>query len=62
MDVYGVKLALQAAAASSHKTSRTSQADKEKKDKAVAKAILNKLGMESEKYRLGYTKVWASLQ
>ena len=33
------------------------QADKEKRDRAMAKAILDHLGMETEKYRLGYTKV-----
>lgn len=31
--------------------------DKEKQDRSVAKAILDKLGLEKEKYRLGYTKV-----
>ena len=31
--------------------------DKEKQDKTVAKAILEQLGLEKEKYRLGYTKV-----
>lgn len=30
--------------------------DKEKQDRTVAKAILDKLGLEKEKYRLGYTK------
>ena len=33
------------------------EADKEKRDRAMAKAILDHLGMETEKYRLGYTKV-----
>ena len=36
---------------------KVTQADKEKKDRAMAKAILDYLGMETEKYRLGYTKV-----
>ena len=31
--------------------------DKEKQDRTVAKVILDKLGLEKEKYRLGYTKV-----
>ena len=30
--------------------------DKEKQDRSIAKAILDKLGLEKEKYRLGYTK------
>ena len=55
LDIQGVKLAIQTAA--SAKGQRPTQADKEKKDRAVAKTILDKLGMESEKYRLGYTKV-----
>ena len=29
----------------------------EKQDKKVAKEILNNMGLEKEKYRLGYTKV-----
>lgn len=33
------------------------QGDTEKRDRAMAKAVLDKLGMEPEKYRLGYTKV-----
>ena len=41
---------------------KVTQADKEKKDRAMAKAILDKLGMETEKYRLGYTKVCFDLQ
>ena len=39
---------------------KVTQADKEKKDRAMAKAILDKLGMETEKYRLGYTKVFST--
>lgn len=35
--------------------------DKEKQDRSVAKAILEKLGLEKEKYRLGYTKVKLTL-
>ena len=31
--------------------------DKEKQDRKVAKAILDNMGLEKEKYRLGYTKV-----
>ena len=31
--------------------------DKEKQDRIVAKSILEKVGLEKEKYRLGYTKV-----
>ena len=31
--------------------------DKEKRDRAMAKTILDHVGMETEKYRLGYTKV-----
>ena len=31
--------------------------DKEKQDRTVAKAILDNMGLEKEKYRLGYTKV-----
>ena len=37
------------------------EADKEKRDRAMAKAILDHLGMETEKYRLGYTKVKSSI-
>ena len=36
---------------------KSALADQEKKDRAMAKAILDHLGMENEKYRLGYTKV-----
>ena len=36
---------------------KTVQVDKEKQDRAMAKAILDHLGLETEKYRLGYTKV-----
>ena len=36
---------------------KSAVADKEKRDRAMAKAILDHLGMETEKYRLGYTKV-----
>ena len=36
---------------------KSAVSDKEKVDRAMAKAILDHLGMESEKYRLGYTKV-----
>ena len=32
--------------------------DKEKQDRTVAKIILEKIGLEKEKYRLGYTKVF----
>ena len=32
--------------------------DKEKQDRTVAKAILDNMGLEKEKYRLGYTKVF----
>ena len=32
--------------------------DKEKQDRTVAKVILDKLGFDKEKYRLGYTKVF----
>ena len=31
--------------------------DKEKQDRKVAKIIIDKIGLEKEKYRLGYTKV-----
>ena len=31
--------------------------DQEKQDRTVAKAILDNMGFEKEKYRLGYTKV-----
>ena len=31
--------------------------DKEKQDRKVAKAILDNMALEKEKYRLGYTKV-----
>ena len=55
LDINGVRNAIQTGA--SAKGQRPTQADKEKKDRAVAKTILDKLGMESEKYRLGYTKV-----
>ena len=41
----------------SSKEAKTAQGDKEKKDRAMAKAILEHVGMETEKYRLGYTKV-----
>ena len=37
------------------------EADKEKRDRAMAIAILDHLGMEKEKYRLGYTKVKSSI-
>ena len=37
----------------------TRKFDNEKRDRAVARAILDKLGLEPEKYRLGYTKVSA---
>ena len=43
-------------------SSKSVQGDKEKKDRAMAKAILDHLGMETEKYRLGYTKVCFDLQ
>ena len=39
------------------KEEKSGLADKEKRDRAMAKAILDHLGMENEKYRLGYTKV-----
>ena len=32
--------------------------DKEKQDRKVAKIIIDKIGLEKEKYRLGYTKVF----
>ena len=35
----------------------TRKFDNEKRDRAMARAILDKLGLEPEKYRLGYTKV-----
>jgi hypothetical protein len=35
----------------------TRKFDNEKRDRAMAKAVLDKLGLEPEKYRLGYTKV-----
>ena len=31
-----------------------------KTDKAAAKGLFDKVGLESEKYRLGHTKVWAT--
>jgi hypothetical protein len=37
--------------------SGTRKLDNEKRDRAMARAILDKLGLETEKYRLGYTKV-----
>ena len=39
----------------------TRKFDNEKRDRAMAKAILDKLGLEPEKYRLGYTKVGSQL-
>ena len=36
--------------------------DKEKQDRTVAKIILEKIGLEKEKYRLGYTKVFLLLK
>ena len=36
--------------------------DKEKQDRTVAKIILEKIGLEKEKYRLGYTKVFLLLE
>ena len=42
-------------------TEKSGLADKEKKDRAMAKAILDHLGMENEKYRLGYTKVFCMI-
>jgi len=35
----------------------TSNLDLEKRDKRVAKVIIDSVGLEPEKYRLGYTKV-----
>ena len=52
MDVLGVKKAIQGSG-----TGKTAQEKKEKADRAMARVILDKLGMETEKYRLGYTKV-----
>ena len=43
------------------KEEKSGLADKEKRDRAMAKAILDHLGMENEKYRLGYTKVKSSI-
>lgn len=53
LDVQAVSAAVKGASGKS----KTAQAEKEKKDRAMAKVILDKLGMETEKYRLGYTKV-----
>lgn len=39
------------------KEEKSGLADNEKRNRAMAKAILDHLGMENEKYRLGYTKV-----
>ena len=39
----------------------TRKFDNEKRDRAMARAILDKLGLEPEKYRLGYTKVGIEL-
>jgi len=35
----------------------TSNLDLEKRDRRVAKVIIDAIGLEPEKYRLGYTKV-----
>jgi hypothetical protein len=35
----------------------TRKFDSERRDRVMAKSILDKLGLEPEKYRLGYTKV-----
>lgn len=34
-----------------------SQSELEKRDQRMAKAVVNAVGLEPEKYRLGYTKV-----
>ena len=66
LNAAGVKAALgnPGTAKGKGKTSsvKSVEADKEKRDRAMAKAILDHLGMETEKYRLGYTKVKSSIQ
>ena len=39
----------------------TSSLDLEKRDRKMAKVIIDIVGLEPEKYRLGYTKVTAAL-
>ena len=51
MNVIGVKEAV-------NSVPIRSNTDKEKQDRTVAKVILDKLGFDKEKYRLGYTKVF----
>jgi hypothetical protein len=38
----------------------TSSLDLEKRDRKMAKVIIDAIGLEPEKYRLGYTKVMSS--
>jgi hypothetical protein len=57
LNVAAVKKALGNAGSTKKGSEKSVVADKEKRDRAMAKAILDHLGMETEKYRLGYTKV-----